>query len=162
MLKLIDIYLSRLLTFILVLQGATLVLLIGTEVFFRYILQSALSWPEEVAGIVFVWFTLLGVVLGLREDSHIAFDLVTKRSPPLIRKGIHIFALILAGIYGFFMVYYGYNYALMFSFETTPAAEINTMWINFALPVSGGLIILYSLFKIITLAGMKDGSKEEA
>ncbi len=149
MLQRIEYYFSRALVFLLVVQGAALVVLIGIEVLYRYVLHSALSWPEEVAGIVFVWFTLLGVAVGLREESHISFDLVTKRSPPLLRKAILVFAHLTAIVYAGFMIRYGWSYAWMFSFETTPAAEINTLWLNLSLPVSGVLIALFALLKII-------------
>lgn len=153
--------LSQTLICILVLQGVALVLLIGIEVFFRYVLHDSLSWPEEVAGIVFVWFTLLGVAVGLREESHIAFDLVTKRSPPLLRKGILIFAHIVGMVYAGYMIYFGTLYAQMFSFETTPAAQINILWLNISLPVSGFFIILYALIKIITIVQTPKANIEE-
>jgi TRAP-type C4-dicarboxylate transport system permease small subunit len=144
-----------------VIQGISLVVLIGIEVFFRYILQNSLSWPEEVAGISFVWFTLLGVAIGLQEDSHISFDLITKHSPPLLRKIILIFAHLMAIVYAWFMIRYGTAYALMFSFETTPAAQINTLWLNFSLPVSGGFIIIFAVFKIITIMNLTKKEIEE-
>ena len=64
-------YLRRVIVFIVSLQGVVLVVLIGTGVFFRYVVGQALSWPEEVAGIIFVWFTLLGIALLTQSGEHI-------------------------------------------------------------------------------------------
>ena len=133
----------------LVLQGFGLVVLIGLEVFFRYVIGNALSWPEEVAGIVFVWFTLLGVALVMREDEHIAFDFLMKNAPPIVGKIITLFSLLMIQFYALFMVYFGYSYARTFSFETTPAVQINLLWVTLSVPVSGLLIVIYSLLKMV-------------
>lgn len=149
MLNIIENYVNRALVFILALQGGALIVLLGIQVFFRYVLHNALSWPEEIAGMVFVWFTLLGIAIGVREDSHICFDLITEKSSPRIRKSIHTFTYILIIIYAYFMIYYGITYAERFSYETTPAANINMIWLNISLPVAGLFIVFFAIIKII-------------
>lgn len=132
-------------------QGMVLVGLMGIEVFFRYIIGRALSWPEEVAGIVFVWFTLLGIAVVMKDDSHISFDFLTKRLPKIAAKGIAVFSFLIIMAYAVAMIYAGYTYSKMFSFETTPAANINLLWVNISVPFSGGLIFLYALLKLLEI-----------
>ncbi|MCX5823422.1 MAG: TRAP transporter small permease [Deltaproteobacteria bacterium] len=145
----IEKYIYRLVNYALVLQGIGLIILIGLEVFFRYVIGNALSWPEEVAGIFFIWFTLLGVAAVVREDDHIAFDFLMKHTPPAVGKIIKLFCMLMIQVYAFFLIYQGYSYASMFSFETTPAARINLLWMTLSLPISGLLIIIFSLLKIV-------------
>ncbi len=133
--------------FLVVLGGALLILL-GIEVFFRYILESALSWPEEVAGMIFVWFTLVGTAYLVGENSHIAFSLISKRSPRWVGKVLGIFSQLVIIAYAVVMVVPGVQYVKMFSFVTSPAANINLTWVNMAVPVSGVLIVFYSLTNI--------------
>ncbi len=123
-------------------------MLLGIEVFFRYVLESALSWPEEVAGMVFVWFTLVGTAYLVGENSHIAFSLISKRTPPWVGKVLGIFSQLIVIAYALIMVVPGAKYVRMFSFVTSPAANINLTWVNLAVPVSGGLIIFYALINI--------------
>ena len=151
MIRQIEKYLCRLINYALILQGIGLVILIGLEVFFRYVIGNALSWPEEVAGIFFVWFTLLGVAVVVREDDHIAFDFLIKHTPPVVSKMIKLFCMLMIQVFAFVLVYHGYSYASMFSFETTPAARINLLWLTLSLPISGALIIFCSLLKIVEL-----------
>ncbi len=132
----------------LVLQGGALLLLLGIEVFFRYVLESALSWPEEVAGMIFVWFTLVGTAYLVNENSHIAFSLISKRSPDWVKKVLGVFSQLIVIAYAVFMVVPGMRYVKMFSFVTSPAANINLTWVNMAVPASGVLIIFYSLINI--------------
>ena len=151
MIRQIEKYLCKLINYALILQGIGLVILIGLEVFFRYVIGNALSWPEEVAGIFFVWFTLLGVAAVVREDDHIAFDFLIRHTPPAVSKMIKLFCMLMIQVFAFVLVYHGYSYASMFSFETTPAARINLLWLTLSLPISGLLIIFFSLLKIVEL-----------
>ena len=147
----IEKYIFRIVNFFLVLQGIGLVILIGLEVFFRYIIGKALSWPEELALITFVWFTLLGVVSGVREDGHISFSFLMRHTPRRVGKMIELSCLLMIQVYAFFMIYYGYSYARLFSYETTSAARINLMWLNLSLPICGFLIFYFTLLRIVRL-----------
>lgn len=152
MIERIEKVLLKVITFILVVQGIGLVALIGLEVFFRYIIGNALSWPEELAGITFVWFTLFGIALVMREDEHIAFDSLMRNSSPRVVKAVMIFSQLIISGYALLMVYYGYTYASMFTFEETPAARINLLWLNLAVPLSGILLFFYSLLKMAEIS----------
>jgi len=146
-----DKFLNKVLVFFVFVQGMGLVILIGIEVLFRYALANALSWPEEVAGILFTWFTLIGTVLVTRSGEHIEFSSLLVRLPPGVNKALGVFNQLIIGAFAVFMVIYGYNYAMMFTFEKTPAAGINLLWLNFALPVNGLLILLYALWNILKI-----------
>jgi TRAP-type C4-dicarboxylate transport system permease small subunit len=151
MLKSIEEYLKRIIIFIVSLQGMALVVLIGTEVFFRYVVGHALSWPEEVAGVFFVWFTLLGVVLLTQSGEHIEFSSLAKRFGTRVGKGFTIFIQTVIALFSLLMAVYGYSYAMMFRFESTPAAGINSLWLNLSMPVCGLLIFLYSQLNIVKI-----------
>ena len=97
-----------------------IVVLIGTEVFFRYIVGRALSWPEEVLGLIFVWFTLLGVVLLTQSGEHIEFSFLLNRLGPRVGKVFAIFIQALIAFFSLLMILYGYSYAMMFRFERHP------------------------------------------
>jgi TRAP-type C4-dicarboxylate transport system permease small subunit len=151
MLALFDRLLKELLVFSLFIQGMALVILIGIEVLFRYVFGNALSWPEEVAGIVFTWFTLIGTVIVTRSGEHIEFTTLLSRLPPGLNKLFAVFSQLVISMFATFMVIYGYQYAIMFTFEKTPAAGINLLWLNFALPVNGALILFYAMWNILKI-----------
>ncbi len=135
---------------VLVTQGICLVLIIGVAVFFRYVMESALSWPEEVAQIIFVWYTLLGVVVLVGEDSHIAFDFMEQNSPPVVGMLLRIFSRLLVIVYGGIMAVFGWQYMMMFPDEVSPAAGINLGWLKISVPVAGVLLIFFVCFNLIS------------
>lgn len=56
-----------------------------TQVFFRYVLNDSLSWPEEMARWAFVWLVFLGMAVNAGRRSHIAIDFVSGHLPAALR-----------------------------------------------------------------------------
>ncbi len=54
------------------------------QIFYRYILQSPLSWTVEITQLAYIWTIFLGACLVARHREHICFsivyDLVSERS----------------------------------------------------------------------------------
>ena len=151
MIQKIEAGLRRILILVVSLQGLVLVVLIGTEVFFRYVVGRALSWPEEVLGLIFVWFTLIGVVLLTQSGEHIEFSFLISRLGPRMRKVFAIFIQAVIAFFAVLMILYGYSYAILFLSERTPAVGINALWLNLSLPMCGLLILLYSQLNILKI-----------
>lgn len=152
----IEAFLKKIIIFIVCLQGLAIVILIGVEVFFRYIVGRALSWPEEVIGLIFVWFTLLGVVLLTSSGEHIEFSFLLRRFGPRVGKVSAIFIQGTIALFAVLMIIYGYSYASMFRFESTPAAGINALWLNLSLPIGGVLIFLSAQLNILKVLKSPD------
>lgn len=151
--------LDLILKVLLALGGFALLSLLGIEVFFRYVLNSALSWPGEVAGFVFVWFTLLGTALLVGEDSHIAFSLISSHIPSGIKKFLYLFTQLSIMAYAYFMIFPGFKYTQFFGFAVSPAAGISMTWLYSAVPISGILIFLYALMNITGILCNSKGEK---
>ncbi len=58
-----------------------LAVIVPVGVFFRYAMNSALSWTDEVGGLTLVWITFYGSVVALDRGLHLDFDLVVKKMP---------------------------------------------------------------------------------
>lgn len=58
---------------------ATMVILIFVQVCMRYILNSSLVWSEELARILFIWASWIGISLGQKKGEHIKITMVTDR-----------------------------------------------------------------------------------
>jgi len=131
--------------------GLGLVSVIGLEVFFRYAMGRALSWPEEVGGILFVWFTVFGVVLITRSGEHVEFTFVLGRMGSRLQRWVRVFGQSVVCLVAVAMIVYGYRYAGLLGFERTPAAQINVLWLNAAMPTGGLLILFYSVRSILKI-----------
>ena len=48
--------------------------IVFVSVVFRYVLNSPLTWSEELASLLFAWLTFIGAYVGFRTRSHISID----------------------------------------------------------------------------------------
>lgn len=74
-----------------------LVLLVGSGVLARYVFNYSLAWSDELAGLGFVWLTLLGSVAACRRRTHMAMGFFPKCFGPAgqRRVGLYVNAAIL-------------------------------------------------------------------
>jgi len=47
-----------------------------TQVFFRYILNNPLPWPEEFGCYFFIWITYIGLIKNIRENNYFRIDFI--------------------------------------------------------------------------------------
>ena len=77
---------NKLLAFLTATALGAIVLLVFVNVAMRYILNTGLTWSEEVAVNLFVWVIFLGAVLAGLEGLHIKVDLLTSKLPKGLQK----------------------------------------------------------------------------
>ncbi len=70
---------SKILKWCCVAIAALLVLFVGIQVFARYVLRHPTSWSEAVMQIMFIWLTLFGAAVVVREKSSLYVDLVQSK-----------------------------------------------------------------------------------
>ncbi len=68
--------------------NAAMVAIVLCAVFFRYVLNNSLSWSDELVRYLFVWFSLVGSALVLREREHIRVEYFVEKFPTRLRRGI--------------------------------------------------------------------------
>jgi TRAP-type C4-dicarboxylate transport system permease small subunit len=79
----------------------------AAQVVFRFILESPLSWSDELGTFSFVWFALLGAAIAVRENAHIGVDALTRTLPPRCRAGCAVGSLLLIQLFLLCLVKYG-------------------------------------------------------
>lgn len=71
-----------------------MVVLIFVQVVMRYCFNSSLSWSEELARILFIWVSWIGISLGQKKGEHIKITMVTDKLKGSAKK----FVLLLADV----------------------------------------------------------------
>lgn len=100
--KIIDRIISVIEVVLVVLLGGAIVI-VGTQIVFRYLFNSPLSWSEQTARCIFIWLTMMCVPCIFRRKGMIAFDLITSNLPDTPKKILEILVQL---IVMFFSVYY--------------------------------------------------------
>lgn len=111
-------------------------------VFFRSVLGASLPWPEEVSGHALVWTSFLGAYLAVREQRHIAFDLLVEQLPDRAQKVVLTVGELL--VVGFFVLLIYESTRMIRIVGGTPllTVDIATGVFMAALPICGAAIVL--------------------
>ena len=75
---------------------ALMVLAILIQVFFRYVLNAALPWPDEAARFMMLWLTGLMAPLAFRRGGFVAIDMVVQALPFKIGQIVTILLLLIS------------------------------------------------------------------
>lgn len=124
--------------------------IIGWQVIGRYILSSSPSWTEQAAQVLMIWFAFLAAAAGVREGFHIRIVALEEAASPRVRRLMQIVsALVVAGC-GLAMLVLGGELVLRTWGHTIPSLGISRGLAYLGLPISGGLILVFAIEKMLT------------
>jgi TRAP-type C4-dicarboxylate transport system permease small subunit len=130
------------------LAGLAVIVCLG--VFFRYALNSSLTWYDEFASYMLVWLTFYGMVVADYQRRHIGFDLLVNKLAPPARKIVDVVAEIAVLGFQFVLFYYGWVLTERMGDETAISLTwVKVSWINSVLPITGGLVLLVSGARLV-------------
>jgi TRAP-type C4-dicarboxylate transport system permease small subunit len=143
---------NRTLEIVLVILACVLVIDVLWQVFSRYILNSPSSFTDELAGYLLIWVSLLGAAYVVGKQEHLAIDLLLQKSPPARKRVLRIiiqsvimgFALTVLVIGGSWLVYTRFYLGV-----TSAALQLPLGYVYIVLPLSGLIIIFYSIHHLI-------------
>lgn len=125
-----------------------LVLCVVWQVLSRYIIGRPSTVTDELARYLFMWVALVGAAYTTGQKRHLAIDLLTMKlkgkrkviNELIIQIAIAVFAFVV-------LVYGGSNLAIktLATGQLTPALGWEMGYIYFCLPISGALMIFYSV-----------------
>lgn len=128
-----------------------LVCCITWQVFSRYVLAAPSTITDEIARFSMIWVALLGTAYTVGLKRHLAIDLFTHNLPAQKKRAIEI--VIYLFIFSFalgVMVYGGFTLVsrVYASGQISPSMQLPMAYVYLALPLSGLLMMFYSLLFI--------------
>jgi TRAP-type C4-dicarboxylate transport system permease small subunit len=112
------------------------------------VVQSSLSWSEEVALLAFTWTVFLMSSLCVREDAHVRITLIDDLLPPLPRWALGQVILVAIAAFGLVMVWTGYEFVGYTLGQVSPAIRYPSWLVDSAVAVSGALISVHALARL--------------
>lgn len=111
-------------------------LVIGLQVFMRYVMQNSLSWSEELARYLFIFFIYAGISYGVKMQRHIRVEAFTMWLPKKARAVILMLSNLLFLAFATFVIYFGWQTALrIFKVnQISPALELKMGYVYATLP----------------------------
>ena len=133
---------------------ACMIVIMGAQVFARYVINSSIFWNEEFARYTLVWCVFLGLGLAYREEQHINISDFLKFFPDKISTSILLFCQ--AVLIGFLVYLLEYGGILTFNNfkrgHISPAMQMPVYIAYLAMPVGALAMLLQVLQKAVSLS----------
>ncbi len=159
---------------------ALMVLAILVQVFFRYVLNNALPWPDEAARFMMLWMTGLMAPMAYRRGGFVAIDMLVEALPKTAGSILSLILLLISGAVLAVALPIGYGEITGFSAKFATASlyvptnlefsewiKVPRWWMMLSMVVGVALLLIVNieliLRTIITLLGgtVKDLSPSE-
>lgn len=147
----LDLWLTRALDAAVVLLAGALFVLLNVAVFSRFVMNSSVSWSEELPAHVLAMLTFVGAAYLARTSEHLGFDAVVRILPPGVKRAVMAGNLVLMAGFGALLAYYGGIAAASFGSRMLISVDLPMALFRYAMPVGGALITLISLTRLAGL-----------
>ena len=121
-------------------------LIIGLQVFMRYVMQESLSWSEEVARFMFIWLIYIGISYGVKTGRHIHIDVVFNMLPVRVGRWLAVLADLLFFGFAAFIAWKGAEVVrgIVLSGQSSAAVEL-PMWVVYSAAPTGFTLVMFRL-----------------
>jgi TRAP-type C4-dicarboxylate transport system permease small subunit len=130
---------------------AIMVIIVFVNVVMRNLFNRGISWGDEIPTLLMVWFSFIGLAIGVLERIHISIEVFTMKLSEKALDRLVRFGYLLIGVFGVLMVRYGAQIMGVVSRTTMPATQWSSSILYIILPISGVLVALNSFLVVSKL-----------
>lgn len=145
---------DRFVAVMLFLSGSLCVVMLAlvlVGLFYRYVVDEALSWYDEFAGFTLVWLTMVGSVAGLAKGKHISFETLVEKLPRRVQYVLEIVVDLCVLSFSLVLVVYGWELIREMGDETAVSVpSVRMAWVYAIMPVCGALMALIGVVDLVT------------
>ncbi|TSB47236.1 TRAP transporter small permease [Alkalicoccobacillus porphyridii] len=125
-----------------------IILLISINVFFRFVLNSPITWTEEISLALFIWLVFVGLSTATKTNSHVGIDYFVRKLPEQWLFRFQVFRLVfIFFVTAVVFVYWGAAFAIHGVAKVTPVLGVSYSFITMAVPI-GSALVLYHLIRV--------------
>ncbi len=124
--------------------------IVTTQVFFRYVLSSPMSWPEEASRVILVWLSFVGAYIAMRQNRHIGFGLLVKKLPRTPKFVVDVLVLIMMLFFLGVVIRHGFVFMQRNMNIVMPYMRISLgVYVYSVFPVSGILMFVQTAVTLL-------------
>ena len=125
------------------LLAAMMIVVIFAQVIFRYVLDSSLTWSEELARYTFIWVIFLGTSCAMRRGQHMAVEGIFETIPTRWVSAFKIIVGVTNAALFSIVIYTGLILTHNAATQVSTALEIPILFVYVAAPIGGALTLLH-------------------
>ena len=119
------------------------------QVFYRYVLQSPLTWTEEVARYSFIWTVLLGAAFAVRRKEHVVMEILFDRFPKSVQRYVTVMTNGIILISLMYLLPVSWSFFSFMKNVSAPTLNISWGFLFFAAPLSIALMTIHTFIWLI-------------
>ncbi len=146
--RIVDV-INKIIGWVLALALGIMTVLIFWQVFARYVVGNSLTFSEEVSRFTMIWMTFLGAAYAIRQGTLIAVDILPDFTKGKLSKAIKIISYLVALIFYFVLIKFGWEMSQSVSFQRAPATGLSMFWPMLATSVGGVLMFINTIAVLI-------------
>lgn len=158
--------LLRVCRYLIIVIVAVLAVILISAVFWRYVLDSAISWSEEGSKYLMVWLTFLGAPIALRHFAHINIDLLIKALPPRLQQCLHLLVSLIIVLTMAVLFWKGVGFTQLGARQVASSFNFSMLYMYIAVPIGSALTCLvaieHSLRALVGITAPDRGLHEDA
>jgi len=126
-----------------------LLLLLAGNVFVRYFPVAAFYWFDEVVEWMFAWMVFFGAAALWARGEHFRLEWISEKlkdkpSGHLVAAGLEVISLFFIAVF-----FYQALHLTILAKDWTPVFNVSRRWLYGCMPVSGGIMVGYSIRNIL-------------
>ena len=127
-------------------------LIIGWQVFARYVLNSSPAWSESAALLLMIYYVMLVAAVGVYEGFHLGLKILVDSVSPKVKRILEMFNNSLIIIFGIAMLINGSKLAQFTSDHIIPTLNISRAFAYWPFAAAGLLISIFAFERILIIA----------
>lgn len=141
----------RVLEVVMVLCMVVMLVTVFGNVVLRLGFNTGIDLSDELPRFAFVWLTFLGAIVGLHRRAHLGVDIVVRALPLLGRKLCWGISQAIMLVCSFYILYGTWLQHDIIAGNSSPVAQISTLWVYGVSYITGGAIALICLSNLLRL-----------
>lgn len=155
---------TEILRIVLITLMSVIVIDVTWQVFTRFIMKDPSSFTEELAGFLLIWIGLLGASYALYTKAHLGIDILTTKLNGIRKKTVEIIIPVIVFLFTLFILVIGGIRLVNITFtlnQISPAIGIPMGYVYLVLPITGVLMMYYSVASIVNVIRQKSADELE-
>lgn len=142
-------------------MSALMVAAIMLQVFFRYVLNDALPWPEEAARALMIWMMALIAPSAYRWGGFVSITMISDALPTMLRNLLTISTFLLAGVVLYILLGQAISHFQSGFIFKSASLKIPLAWVYLAMSVCFGLMMSVNTELLLRHIGRMFGDPED-
>lgn len=129
------------------------------QVFFRFVLDTPLTWSDELGRFLFIWMVFIGAAIVSFDDKHLTVEVIQERMSTKIKLISSIIIRTLAVAFLLITIFSSFDLVRVSHYLTSGALNIPFSYWRVAAPVGSALMVIFIIIRtILDIRSFKKGT----